>query len=240
MILSILIILTIITSSISGVIGMGGGVLLLSLMTFVLPYQVIIPIHGATQLVSNSSRTYFLRQHINYKFIGYYILGAVVGVILATLWLKQFDLKQWPKIMIAILIFYTVLKPKKMPQLIIPNPLWIGVGAISGALSLLVGATGPFLAAFFVRDDLDKKEIVATKAFMQLFSHFLKIPAFLYLAFPYQDHLPTIIGMAIAAIIGTKLGVHLLHRINENVFRMIFKVVLFFSGVRILYLSIQS
>jgi uncharacterized membrane protein YfcA len=227
--------ITILTSSISGIIGMGGGVLLLSLMTFFLPYNLIIPIHGVTQLVSNSSRAFFLKGHVNKLWSLYYVIGASIGVLVTVLLLKKIDLGDYPKILISLLIFYVIFKPKKLPELVIPDVLWIVVGFFSGILSLLVGATGPFLASFFVRSDLNKEGIVATKAFMQLFSHLLKIPAFMYLSFPYLDYMTLMIAMSICALIGTRIGVTGLKKIDQKLFTRIFKVVLFGSAVRILY-----
>ena len=44
------------TSAITSAIGVGGGMLLLVFLTNVLSANLVIPIHGATQLVSNVSR----------------------------------------------------------------------------------------------------------------------------------------------------------------------------------------
>ena len=57
------------TSIISGIIGMGGGALLLAIMTFYFTLDVIVPIHGMIQLSANSSRVYMLRKNLNWKII---------------------------------------------------------------------------------------------------------------------------------------------------------------------------
>ena len=63
--LIILIISAFITSSISAVIGMGGGIILLGIMAILIPEgYLIIALHGMIQLVSNSTRTYFYRESI--------------------------------------------------------------------------------------------------------------------------------------------------------------------------------
>ena len=59
---SILFIVAMLTSILSGVIGMGGGILLFSCMTLFLTLDVIVPVHGVVQLSSNSSRVWMLRQ----------------------------------------------------------------------------------------------------------------------------------------------------------------------------------
>ena len=57
-----LIILTIgalITSSISAVIGMGGGIILLAIMAIIIPEgYMVIALHGVIQMFSNGTRTF--------------------------------------------------------------------------------------------------------------------------------------------------------------------------------------
>jgi uncharacterized membrane protein YfcA len=122
-----------------------------------------------------------------------------------------------------------------MPSLKIPNSCFFFVGLISGILSLLIGSTGPFQAAFFVRDDIVKNEIIATKASMQLFSHLLKIPSFLFLGFNYMAHWDLILIGIVATIIGTRYGVSILERFSERIFSIIFRTALFLSMLRLSY-----
>jgi len=71
------------TSTFTAIIGMGGGIVLISAMPGLLPTAAIIPIHGAVQLASNSSRVLFGLHHIEWRvfwpFLGGAILGAITG-----------------------------------------------------------------------------------------------------------------------------------------------------------------
>jgi len=60
------------TSVLSAVVGMAGGIVLLSVMLLFLDPLVAIPLHGAIQLVSNSSRSLIQREHVRWSFIGSY------------------------------------------------------------------------------------------------------------------------------------------------------------------------
>ncbi len=82
---------------------------------------------------------------------------------------------------------------------------------------------------------MKKEEIVATKASMQMITHFSKIPVFLTLGFDFKTHRASIVLMALAAIIGTKVGIHVLGKTNESVFKKLYKAVLFISGLRLTY-----
>lgn len=225
----------ILTSIISGVIGMAGGVTLLSFMTFFLTLEVIIPLHGMVQLFSNSSRTYFLKDKVVKNIFKWFLFGVPTGVFVATYIITLLPSKNIPLALIAILIFYTIFKPKKLPPIIIPTSGFFIVGFLAGILGMLVGATGPFMAPFFLRDDLSKEEIVATKAACQTLVHLFKIPFFIHIGFDYNSYALAIICMTIAAIVGTKLGVILLGKVNDKIFRYLYKTALLIAGGRILY-----
>lgn len=230
----ILVITSICTAVISAVTGMGGGILLLSVMTFFMPSQTIIPIHGFVQLISNSTRALYLKDHVKWKFFLYYIIGLPIGALFATLLLKNLFSEEYIYTLLLVILCYAIFKPKKLPELKLREPYWLIVGFITGILAILIGAVGPFLAAFFIRDDFEKEEIVSTKSMMQLSAHFIKIPAFLYLDFPYSDYTFLIVIMSVGVIIGTKYGVKLLKNVDPQLFKKLYKFVLFIAALRIL------
>ncbi|MCP5464870.1 MAG: sulfite exporter TauE/SafE family protein [Deltaproteobacteria bacterium] len=235
MIYFILFLLSTATSILSGTIGMAGGIVLLSLLTFVLPFELLIPIHGTAQLVSNFSRLLFLRKNINLIVLKWYMVGSVFGSLLSVLVIKSVENKEVFLLLIAGIIFYTLFKPKKLPKIQIPLWAFSFVGFGAGFLSLLVGATGPFIAPFFLRDEFSKEEIVATKAAVQCFTHFLKLPAFFYLGFAFSEHLGFIMVLSAGAIVGTKIGVSILKGLPEKQFRILFRLALFAAACRLVY-----
>ena len=63
--LIILILSALVTSSISAVLGMGGGIILLGIMAIIIPEgYMVIALHGMIQLFSNTTRTLIFRNHI--------------------------------------------------------------------------------------------------------------------------------------------------------------------------------
>jgi uncharacterized membrane protein YfcA len=223
------------TSILSGMIGMGGGVVLLALMTVFLPLKLIIPIHGVVQLVSNISRASLLPSFINTRLLAWFAVGLPFGAYPAMVILKSVESETPFLIIIVVLILYAVFKPKNLPQLKLPMWGFLGIGAAVGFLSPLVGCTGPFLAPFFLRDDFSKEEIVASKAAVQVLGHLLKIPVFLHLGFDYLEYAQPILLMSLSALVGSKLGVVLLKRMSTTVFQWLFKVALTLAALRLVY-----
>lgn len=232
--LAVLFICALISSIISGIIGMGGGILLLTLMMYALPYQFVIPIHGLIQLTSNSSRSWYLRKHIVRSYFISFLLGAPFGLFVAYNILNNIKDSKWPLFLLSLFIIYVVFKPKKIPEIRLNKYGWFFLGILAGIQGPILGATGPLIAPFFSRSDLKKEEIVATKASLQIVIHFFKLPLFLTLGFNYIEHLDIIITMSIAALLGTYIGVHFLKKIKTEHFQILFKSILLISAVKLI------
>jgi len=162
------------TAILSGVIGMGGGITLLAVMTFFMSTGALIPIHGIVQLFSNSSRAYFLKDKILWKYFIPFTCGTPFGAIIAFKLLQTVTHKNLFLIPLITIILYVLFKPKKLPPIKIERRGFFVLGLFTAFAAPLIGATGPLMAAFFLRDDLDKEEIVATKASVQVLTHLLK------------------------------------------------------------------
>jgi uncharacterized membrane protein YfcA len=231
--LVILVIAALAASAISGAIGMGGGVTLLAVMATIMEPAAVVPIHGVVQMTSNFTRALRLLKRVNWSIVAMYfptmLLGAWIGLQLyrgaGMPWFK-------PAIGLFVLAFlaWDRFKPKRLQM---PRWVFVPAGLGGGFLTIAVGAAGPFLAAFFLRDDLERHEVVATKAAIQTFGHLVKIPAFLSIGFRYQDELVTIVPLLACVVIGTFLGTSLLHRMREDVFRNMFRIVLGLLALRL-------
>lgn len=233
----VLVLACFVTATISGILGMAGGVTLLGVMTALLPAPLVVPLHGIVQLASNWTRTWAFRKHVRWSIFFAFMAPAVLGVaIAASIWA---DLKlTWFRAWIGVFILFFLLWRRYKPRLRNP-PTWSYglLGFAAGLLAIFVGATGPFLAPFFLRDDFDNEEVIATKAVCQTWLHLLKIPAFLALSFDYGPYLPLLVALAVAVIGGTYFGKHLLSRISKERFVFWFQVVL---AVLAVYLIVST
>ena len=82
----ILILSAFITSSISAVLGMGGGIILLGIMAILIPEgYMVIALHGFIQFVSNTTRTFIFRDYIKVDIIKQFSVGAIIGAAISGL-----------------------------------------------------------------------------------------------------------------------------------------------------------
>ena len=225
------------TATVSAILGMAGGVTLLGVMTALLPAPVVVPLHGIVQLASNWTRTWAFRKYVRWSIFFTFMVPAAVGVaIAASIWA---DLKlTWFRAWIGAFILFFLVWRKYKPKLRNP-PIWSYaiLGLAAGLLAIFVGATGPFLAPFFLRDDFDNEEVIATKAVCQTWLHLLKIPAFLALSFDYRPYVAVLAALVAAVIGGTYFGKHLLSMISKQRFVFWFQLVLALLAV---YLFVSS
>jgi uncharacterized membrane protein YfcA len=94
--------------------------------------------------------------------------------------------------------------------------VFIPVGFVAGVIVIFFRAIGPFIAPFFLSNDILKEELVATKATVQLIAHFLKIPLFGFIGINVFHYWPLILILSIFLIIGTIIWKKLLNKLSPK------------------------
>ncbi len=224
----------ILAAAISGILGRGGGSVLLAVLASGLDPAVVVPVHGVVQLASNSTRAFVLAKDVSWRLVAFYAPAMVAGVAWGVR-LYEGSTLPWFKPAIGAFILSFLLWDRFKPErLELPDWAYVPAGVGGGLLTITIGAAGPYLSAFFLRKDLRKEQVIATKAAIQTFGHFLKIPAFLSVGFDYRGQLGLVAPLLACSIAGTMLGTWILNRVDENAFRRVFRVVLAGLAVRLL------
>jgi uncharacterized membrane protein YfcA len=173
----ILLIASLVTAAISGVLGMAGGVTLISLMAVILPASQVVPLHGIIQLASTGTRTLAMARYIRWRFVLVFAPTMALGVWLAT-FVWSGEKMEWFRPAIGALILLFLFLRHRAPRL--RNlPLWVypPAGILIGFVNIFVGASGPLAAPLFYRDEFTKEEVIGTQAACLAWGHLLKIPA---------------------------------------------------------------
>ena len=163
-----------VTATLSGVFGMAGGLVLMGALALVLPVQAAFVTHGILQLVANGWRAILHRKHVRWDIVGWYgaaslLAGLIVGILSFT------PSKPFLFLMLGLVPFLTWL-PQSWIRLDAGKPPQAFLSGLTvTGLNLTAGVAGPLLDIFFVRTELTRHAIVATKAATQVFSHLAKI-----------------------------------------------------------------
>ena len=106
-----------ITSVVAGFTGMAGGVMMIALMMMILPPTLVVPLHGVVQLFSNGFRVYVLRRSVHRHTMKFFIGGAALGGLIGYFLIREISSSEWFLAVVCALLFYTVFKPKRMPDI---------------------------------------------------------------------------------------------------------------------------
>ena len=245
----VLVIAAFLTSFLSAVIGMGGGITLLGIMAIIIPTgYLVVAYHGIIQLVSNITRTTVYRHHIDIPIIKRFFIGLLPGLLLsaamiygATTYfntLSAADLKiDFLKPAIGVYIIWFLYLKKKKKTISKESYKWMGV--VAGIATVFIGAMGPLIAPLFINDKLKKESIIATKAACQAAGHLGKIPIFfLFFNVSYLDDWSVLLPLIIAVYIGTKIGKLMLGKLPEALFQNLFKAVLTLIAIQLIVIQL--
>ena len=220
---------------VSGITGMAGGTLLLSVLSIFYSPTATIALHGLLQVFANLSRILvFLRSVSKTHIVFFAVLafpGAWMGAHLSTYFSP--DLL---KLLLGSIIIYVSLSTKKSyNREQTSKKIFIPLGFFSGFLGMIIGVTGPLLSPFFLRAGLVKEQFVATKACCQFIVQVIKVILFAtMLQFDYSESISDIGLMIIGIFCGTFIAKWMFAYVSEKTFVIILKVILFVLGSKLI------
>jgi len=212
------------TSTLSGAIGMGGGVILMAILLIFLPLPEALILHGITQASSNGFRALLNKRHIEKKIVFKYLLGAGL-----TYFVFQFISFKPSKNLIFVILgalpFLTLLKKIAIYFDIEKSGRGYLCGVLVSASQAISGVSGSILDLFYLSSDLGRFSIVATKAMTQTIGHLLKTFFFIKLMdFNFENIGVDIYAIAIITpLLGSYLGKLILKRFDEKSFYLVAK-----------------
>lgn len=228
--------ITVITSTLTGIFGLGGGVLLLGIMPIFLPVAAVIPVHGATQLAANASRAYFSWQAIRWEIFPAFLLGGIAGTVFFTLILQAISLKYLPLFIGGYIllsqwsdVFNRVVERFESFSLL---------GFFQVGLSLLSGTIGPVHMVLLKKRYNDHHDIVATAAMMMAVKHGLKVLAFIIIGVQFFQFIDVMVAMIVCAIIGSFIGTKLRGKLKKSTFEPVLKMLLSILAIRMIWVTL--
>lgn len=211
------------TSFLSGIFGMLGGLILMGLLLMVLPVPAAMSLHAVTQLTSNGWRALLWYRLILWRVMPGYIFGSAVAFGFFT-WISFQPPTAWVYIGMGVVpILAVAVPPSIAPDIRRPYASTI-LGFLVMSIQLLSGVAGVLVDIFFFRTDLDRRQIVATKAFSQVIGHLFRLVYFTLVA--TDPHVNTdvplwVFGVSmVSAVAGTSLARLALERLTNRAFLM--------------------
>ena len=223
---------TLVTSLISGVLSMAGGMILMVVFGFFLSVPVAMVLHGIAQTFSNGSRVWLYRRHIRWHLLAFYTVGALAMTGLFAMFTFVPDIGL-VFILIGTFPFLALAVPKSINLDMEKAPVAALSGVLVTAAQLLAGASGPVLDIFYVQSRLTRQEILGTKAVTQTLGHILKLVYYGAIMAVAGTELPIWVFPAVvtAAVLGNYLGSLIVARMTDNQFKQTGRYVIMVVGV---------
>lgn len=224
--------LVLFTSTLSGVFGMAGGMILMAgLLMFYGPVEAIF-LHGILQFFANFQRYYQLRSHFKIKLLSYYIAGSVVAFVLL-MKLEFRPSEQAMYIFLGLGALMGVFRPS-LPFSLKDK----GVGAIAGFVVTsmqIAGVSGAILDILCQDKRWSRFEVMALKSAAISISHLLKV--FFMFQLMSVSSLKSVGSFSVlpfflcAVFLGTYLGKKILDRLSDkNFFKCTSVLLLIIAG----------
>lgn len=227
LLLALIALTTLLTSFISGVLGMAGGMILVGVLLALLPLPAAMMLHGITQVASNGWRALLWRAYVNWRVFFGFALGSVLALALFMA-VQLVVSKPVAYILLGLTPFISYALPSGL-RLNVDTPRHpVACGLLCTGLQLLAGVSGPLLDIFFVRSSMDRRAVVATKAMSQTLSHFIKIGFFAFVAARSAADVASVTGALsltliasaiVCAFVGTSLARNVLENVSDANFR---------------------
>jgi uncharacterized membrane protein YfcA len=232
---AILLVSVFLTSMLSGIFGMAGGLVLLGILLLILPVGTAIAVQGAIQLIANGSRAFFSRGYIDLRVLAIMTAGLVTAAA------ALFTLRYTPDLATVCITIGL------LPILLWIPESWLALdaskphhaffcGVLGGGINLAVGVAGPTIDMFFIRTPMDRRTIIATKAAAQVVNHAAKIAFYWSATATLAPFEWAAIALAAPfAVLGTSAGHWVLQRLTDANFKRWTRLIV--TAIGIYYLA---
>ena len=213
----------------------GGALIILAITSTVLPIQAIVPIHSTLLIGSTATRVLFFWEHIDWKIAGPFLVGSLFGAAIGARVYVEL-----PEALVAVAISLLMLIALWLPGVSwrprVRHP-WVIVGFIHTLISTMF-AYGALLHSVILHTDLKRQQVVGTMAGGLTGMGVFKIAGYIMVGFDYKPYLVTIIAAVAVSFLGTALGKQLGNLLSEDKFRLIYRVLITITALRLLYVGL--
>jgi uncharacterized membrane protein YfcA len=210
-----------VTSFLSGLFSMAGGMVLMGVLLLMLPVSSAMLLHGLTQMTSNGWRALLWRRHIVWSVVAQFFLGGAASVAFFAL-VSYVPDKAVSLIVLGLSPYMALAVPQQWTPNVMRRGHAVAAGFLCMGIQLIAGISGPLLDVFFVKSGLTRQSIVATKATVQVFGHLFKSIYFgsVVLGSTAESFDAMTVLLCIAmAVLGTNLSRRVLDRMTDAQFR---------------------
>ena len=231
---SILLFVSWLAATISGVAGFGGSLIILPVFSYIVGAKQAIPILTIAWMMGNIAKAVLGFSDIRWKPVVYFCLGALPGALLGARIFINIPAGVVMKMIGVFLLCIVVLRQRKdLPA--VPMSWFMPTGFIVGVCSSLFGSAGPIGAAAFSGLNLPAAAYVASEAVTAVVMHTAKTVLWGQYRLISEADMMTGAILGLAMIIGSATGRMLIQRLNQKIFRMTVDILMTLAAASLLF-----
>lgn len=245
-------VLGVLAGILSGLLGIGGGLILVGALILILPGQgvpeaIVVPVALASSLGSivltglSSARAHQKRGAVLWPSVAWLVPGMLFGAVIASIGVVQWAGPglRWAVVVYCLLVAGQLLanwpKPPETEMKRISGWPWTLLGALIGAVSSVVGIGGGSMTVpALISRGVPAVKAVATSAVCGVFIAIAAAVTYSRLPNPHAMpayslgyvYLPAALGVAVTSIAFAPVGAHWAHRVSALTLKRLFAVFL--------------
>ncbi|MCX7971207.1 MAG: sulfite exporter TauE/SafE family protein [Negativicutes bacterium] len=227
-----------IAAAVSGLVGFGGALLLLSVMIGQVGPVKAVPLLTFAQLVGNLARLALGFKSVAWRPVAYFSVAAVPSAAVGAAIFLSVNPGVATRVAGGVIVLVVLLSvlPGTAGFAGGKSGMWIpsGLGAVSGLISGLAGSAGPLSAACFWSLSLAPAAYIASEAAAACLMHVVKMVVYWPVIGAGCDWWAEAATLALAMIGGSWVGRKLLSGLATGSIRTIVGLLLFLSGIRMI------
>jgi uncharacterized protein len=226
------------TAFVGAISGAGAGLMLLTIMAFVFPPTVLVPVHTVVQLGTGSSRVFIMRRYVMRGTLLPFLIGASLGAALGSQIIVALPTAALQGMIGTFVLIVSWLPKFGRSSATIRQYAFLGF--ITTLLGMFISATAVLLAPFVAAASPDRRNYAATVAALMAMGHLVKLVAFGLLGVALAAYVPLMLSMIFTAILGTWIGSRVLDRIPERIFRISLQILLTCLALRLVWIGLSK
>jgi uncharacterized membrane protein YfcA len=222
-------------SIMGGIAGIGTAIAMIPVLTFAFGIREAIPIITVAMLLNNGSRWWANRAYIDYRVVGFFVLGAVPTSVLGGAVFANAPadlLARGLGIFLLALVVYHHLPIGGELQMTARG--FVLVGLVQGFLSSIFGGAGPFGAHFFMAYGLYRNAFIGTVAVATTAINITKGTVYGGYALIELRGIGIALAIGLIMVVGAAIGGRLVRHVPDRAFAYIVEAVMVTAGLTLL------
>jgi uncharacterized membrane protein YfcA len=211
-----------ITEVMAAVVGFGSSTLLTPLAAFVFDIKTALAVVAVFHATGALVRFLAFERSVDWPFFRQFGIPAIVFALIGAYLVRSVSsttLLVLLGLFLLLFVLFSLFRPKfRLPR---PGPFEEITGALTGFFSGFLGSGGALRAAALQGFGMEKEAYAGTAALVALTVDLTRIPVYFASGYFGGIEISTLTWLALLAILGTGIGVLIIHKIPHQVFRII-------------------